>query len=124
MPYKTPLGPTYDCGDFQRNFEEAVEQMDLNGLITRKELSKTKGKLRGFGLANNVENAAGAGSEFVDISVEQDGNVNVFAGTTEHGQGHPTMYRQVVSELLNIDDDKITVHEGDTDQIAQGNGTG
>ncbi len=124
MPYKTPLGPTYDCGDFQRNFEEALEQMDLNGLIARKELSKTKGKLRGFGLANNVENAAGAGSEFVDISFEQDGNVNVFAGTTEHGQGHPTMYRQVVSELLNIDEDKINVHEGDTDQIAQGNGTG
>src|SRR5205085_11485967 len=25
MPYKTPVGPTYDCGDFPKIFERALE---------------------------------------------------------------------------------------------------
>ena len=124
MPYKTPLGPTYDCGDFERNFEEALQLIDQKDFEKRRQQSKSNGKFRGLGFANNVENAAGAGTEFADISLDKDGIVNVFAGTTEHGQGHPTMYRQVVSEFLGIDMDKIIVHEGDTDKMEQGNGTG
>ena len=34
------------------------------------------------------------------------------------------MYRQVVSDKLGIDMDRIVIHEGDSDLMAQGNGTG
>ena len=124
MPYKTPLGPTYDCGDFERNFEEALQLIGHIDFEKRRQNSKSNGKFRGLGVANNVENAAGAGTEFADIAFDEEGIVHVYAGTTEHGQGHPTMYRQVVSELLGIDMDKIVIHEGDTDKMEQGNGTG
>ena len=124
MPYKTPLGPTYDCGDFERNFEDALKLIGHQNFEERRQSAKARGKYRGLGVANNVENAAGAGTEFADILFDANGNVNVYAGTTEHGQGHPTMYRQVVSQLLGIDADKIVIHEGDTDKMEQGNGTG
>ena len=124
MPYKTPLGLTYDCGDFGKNFEEALELIDFKGFEERRKKSSAKRKYRGLGVANNVENAAGVGTEFADIAFDVDGTVNIYAGTTEHGQGHPTMYRQVVSQILGIDANKIVVHEGDTDKLEQGNGTG
>ena len=124
MPYKTPLGPTYDCGNFKKNFDEAIRLIGYHDFEERRKKSAVERKYRGIGVANNVENAAGAGTEFADIAFDADGTVNIYAGTTEIGQGHPTMYRQVVSHLLGIDMGKIVIHEGDTDKIEQGNGTG
>src|SRR5215831_7735473 len=45
MPYKTPLGPTYDCGDFPRIFDRALELADYQGFSQRKK------KYRGIGIA-------------------------------------------------------------------------
>ncbi len=124
FPHQAPLGVNYDCGNFVQDFEEALRIIDADGFAARRAQSDANGKYRGLGLANNVEGAAGGGQEFVDLAFDADGTVNVFAGTTENGQGHPTMYRQVVSDKLGIDTDKIVVHEGDSDLMAQGNGTG
>ena len=124
FPYQGPLGINYDCGNFALDFEEALRLIDAEGFDARRARSEKNGKYRGLGLANNVEGAAGGGQEFVDIALDTDGKVDVFAGTTENGQGHPTMYRQVVSDKLAIDMDQIAVYEGDSDLMAQGNGTG
>ena len=32
MPYKTSLGVTYDCGDFERNMDAALEDGRRRGL--------------------------------------------------------------------------------------------
>ena len=45
-------------------------------------------------------------------------------GTQTNGQGHATAYSQFVAEKLNIDIDKVIVHQGDTDQLKAGGGTG
>ena len=124
FPYQGPLGINYDSGNFTLDFEEALRLIEADGFEVRRTQSEANGKYRGLGLANNVEGAAGGGQEFVDISFDADGKVDVFAGTTENGQGHPTMYRQVVSDKLGIDMDRIAVHEGDSGLMAQGNGTG
>jgi len=124
FPHTAPLGVNYDCGNFAQDFEEALRLIDADGFDARRAASDANGKYRGLGLANNVEGAAGGGQEFVDLAFDPDGTVNVYAGTTENGQGHPTMYKQVVSDRLGIDMDKIVVHEGDSDLMTQGNGTG
>src|SRR5262245_4433172 len=36
MPYKTPLGPTYDCGDFPRILARALDIADYDGFQERK----------------------------------------------------------------------------------------
>lgn len=124
MPYKIPLGGVYDCGDFERNFDDALARIDYAGFMARQEQSAKDGKLRGFGVANNIENAAGPGNEYADIAFDKDGSVTVSAGTTDNGQGHATMYTQVVCDRLGISPDRVRVIEGDTAALADGGGTG
>ena len=50
MPYKTPLGPFYDCGEFSRNMEMALEAADHAGFAARREASSARGMLRGHRL--------------------------------------------------------------------------
>jgi carbon-monoxide dehydrogenase large subunit len=45
-------------------------------------------------------------------------------GTTPHGQGHETIYKQLVCEKLGLAPEDIRVVEGDTDKVAFGTGTG
>ena len=124
MPYKMPLGTIYDSGDFGSNMDKALAGIDHAGFDARKAESQQRGLLRGFGLANNVEQAVGIGQEFVTYRFQENGDLTIIAGTSDQGQGHPTMYRLLASDQLGIDTDRITVIEGDTDAQEAGGGTG
>ena len=124
MPYTIPLGTIFDSGDFGSNMDKALAAADYDSFETRRQESEARGKLRGFGLANNVEQAAGVGQEFVTYHFNPDGTLSITAGTTEQGQGHPTMYAVLASDQLGIDTDDISVLEGDTDAQSAGGGTG
>ena len=124
MPYKTPVGATYDSGNFQALQKDALARIDYTNFETRRAEAKVRGRLRGIGIANNVENAAPPGAEYSTIRFAEDGSVTVISGTTDHGQGHATLYAQVVSERLGMDPERITVIEGDTDAQENGRGTG
>jgi carbon-monoxide dehydrogenase large subunit len=50
--------------------------------------------------------------------------VTLYIGTQTNGQGHATAYSQFVADKIGIDFDKITVRQGDTDELAKGGGTG
>jgi carbon-monoxide dehydrogenase large subunit len=45
-------------------------------------------------------------------------------GTHSHGQGHETVFRQLVSDRLGLDFEAIRYVQGDTDLVAYGHGTG
>ena len=62
MPYKTPLGTTYDCGEFGRNMEAAVKLADVAGFPARREASGARGVLRGLAVVDAIERAAGPGA--------------------------------------------------------------
>ncbi len=124
LPYTTPLGTVYDSGDFPSNLEKALEAIDHEGFEARREEAKARGKLLGLGVGNNIEQAAGVGQEFATYRFDENGDLTIIAGTTELGQGHPTMYAILASDRLGIDTDRITVIEGDTDAQEAGNGTG
>ncbi|MGH8675081.1 MAG: xanthine dehydrogenase family protein molybdopterin-binding subunit, partial [Burkholderiales bacterium] len=57
MPYRTPVGPTYDCGDFPKVFERALEIADYAGFAERRESARARGRLRGIGIACFVESS-------------------------------------------------------------------
>lgn len=124
MPYMTPIGETYDCGDFTKLQTSAMQRANYAGFQKRKTESSETGMLRGIGIANNVESAGGPGSEFSTISFDEEGKLTVVCGTTDQGQGHRTMYKQVISEALSVDANDVTVIEGDTDKQESGGGTG
>jgi len=136
MPYKTPIGPTYDCGDFPKIFARALEIADYAGFPKRRAEAARRGRLRGIGMACYVESSGVAPSKFAgmlgarigfyeaaSIRVGPDGAVRVALGTHNHGQGHATTFAQIISSRLGMSVDRIEVVEGDTAEVPQGTGT-
>ena len=124
LPYKTISHLEYDCGDFVANFERALELSDRPGFEERVAASARNGKLRGFGLCNTVE-ALGFGlDEEADIRCAADGAIELRIGSMSNGQGHDTIYAQIVAGKLGLPVASVRVIQGDTDDIAYGTGTG
>jgi carbon-monoxide dehydrogenase large subunit len=123
MPYKNPLGVTYDCGEFEKGMDTALKLADVAGFAARREEAKQRGKLRGLGLTNPIERAAGPQPEFAEIRFAPSGTVTVFMGTKNQGQGHETIFRQILHERLGIDPGDVRYIDGDTDRVAFGMGS-
>jgi aerobic carbon-monoxide dehydrogenase large subunit len=123
MPYQTPLGPHYDCGDFAQNMETALIAADFAGFAARRAEARKRGMLRGFGLANAVEQAAGPVPEYAEIRFNPSGTALVLMGTKTHGQGHDTAFKQILNEKLGIDPAEVRYIDGDTDRVAFGMGS-
>ena len=123
MPYKAPLGPYYDCGEFARNMDIAMEAADFNGFPARQEASRAAGKLRGIGLANAIEQAAGPVPEYAEVRFNPSGTAIMLMGTKTHGQGHETSFKQILHEKLGIAPGDVQFIDGDTDRVAFGMGS-
>ena len=114
MPYKTHLGFTLDSGDFAGTLDMALKAADWAGFDTRRKEAATRGKHRGIGVASFIEGAGSRPTEGMRLSLDEKGDVTVFAGTYSHGQGHLTVYSQLVNEFLGVDFDKVKLVDGDT----------
>ena len=136
MPYKTPIGPTYDCGDFPKIFARALAIADYDGFAQRRAEAERRGRLRGIGIACYVESSGVAPSRFAGVNgarvgfyeaasirVEPDGAVRAMLGTHNHGQGHATTYAQILASKLGVAVESVEVSEGDTDAVPHGTGT-
>jgi carbon-monoxide dehydrogenase large subunit len=128
MPFKTGLVFTYDCGDFARGMEMALELADHAGFEKRRAEARTRGRLRGFGIANPIEVAGGpytsVNPDTAEVRVNADGSVSVFAGSTSMGQGNETAFTQIVSDRLGVPPARIQVFWGDSDALGAGRGNG
>jgi aerobic carbon-monoxide dehydrogenase large subunit len=123
MPYKAPLGPIYDCGEFAKNMEIALEASDYKGFSSRQAASRAEGKLRGIALANAIEQAAGPVPEYAEIRFQPSGSAMLLLGTKTHGQGHETSFKQILHEKIGIDPADVHFIDGDTDRVAFGMGS-
>jgi aerobic carbon-monoxide dehydrogenase large subunit len=136
FPYKTPLGSEYDSGNYPLVMDKALALADYAGFEARRAESKRHGKLRGIGLSSYIEAcgagpskiimAAGGGSgmfESATIRVSATASVVVLTGTHSHGQGHETVFAQIVSEKLGIPMGNVEVVHGDTGRTPFGIGT-
>jgi carbon-monoxide dehydrogenase large subunit len=123
MPYRTALGPFYDCGQFARNMDLALEASDRAGFAARREASWAQGKLRGYGFANAIEQAAGPTPEYAEIRFQPSGSAILLMGTKTHGQGHETAFKQILCDRLGIDPHEVKFIDGDTDRVAFGMGS-
>src|SRR5215475_10638556 len=124
LPYQSPVGPYYDCGEFEKNMDMALELADVAGFPARKAESKTRGRLRGLGIVNAIEQAAGtAQPEYAEIRFNPSGTAALLMGTKAQGQGHETMFKQILNERLGLDPADVQFIDGDTDRVAFGMGT-
>jgi carbon-monoxide dehydrogenase large subunit len=123
LPVKTALGLNYDCGDFPANQRQALAQADWASFAKRRDEAKSRGRLRGIGIANPIEKAAGPGQEFAEIRFHPSGNATLLMGSKNQGQGHETTFKQVLNEKLGLDPAVVQYIDGDTDRVAFGIGT-
>src|SRR5204863_7849565 len=136
FPYATPVGLTYDTGDYAAHLDRAMEMADVKGFPARRQASQANGKLRGLGYAcyieacglapSNIAGALGARAglfEAGEVRVNPTGGVTVFTGSHSHGQGHETTFAQVVASRLGIPIETVEIVHGDTGRIPFGMGT-
>ena len=123
MPYRTALGVTYDCGEFERCMDAGLKLADVAGFEARREASRVRGRLRGLAVVNAIERAAGPQPEFAEIRFAPSGSATVFMGTKNQGQGHETTFKQILHERLGLDPAEVRYIDGDTDRVGFGMGT-
>ena len=136
FPYATPVGLTYDTGDYNATMTRAIELADVAGFAARRAASEAKGLKRGLGYSayieacgiapSSVAGALGARAglfEAGEVRVHPTGKVTIFTGSHSHGQGHETTFAQVVADKLGIPLEDIAIEHGDTGKVLFGMGT-
>ena len=122
LPYTTPMGLTYDSGDFAHTLDEALIRADHHGLEKRREQSQLAGRLRGFGVAYYIESCGAGATETADIRLNREGKATVLIGTQSNGQGHENSLRaNCCRPGLGLGIEDITVVQGDSDRIKKWN---
>ena len=124
IPYRTPLKFVSDSGEFEKNMDLALDLADYSGFQGRREDSRRRGKLRGVGVSNSIEKAASAGYEGAELRFDGSGTATIVSGAVTQGQGHETIFKQLVCDRLGLDPGEVHYVQGDTDQVFFGEGTG
>ncbi len=122
MPYTNPFGMVYDSGEYHDCMERVLRLGDWAGFPSRRAEAKSRGRLRGIGVANYVDTATGAPREKAEMVVKPEGIVEVTIGTVSQGQGHETSFAQLVTEFLGVPLDSIRLITGDTARVSVGGG--
>lgn len=123
MPFTTATGLTYDICAFDEALQKVAALSGWDKFEERRADAKRRGRLRGIGITPFIESPVGAPFELARLEIGPDGDTVIYAGTQNHGQGHASTYAQVVSDLLGIPFEKISLAHGDTDELPIGGGT-
>ena len=117
MPYKNPMGQTYDTGNFESIMNQGLEKADWSGFEARAKASASKGLWRGLGIATFLEWTGGnALEENVQVKVLDDGVIEVYTAVNAMGQGIATSLAQLVVDVFGVPLSQVRIHMGDTDQ--------
>ena len=122
LPYATPTLWNYDSGEFQRLMDKCIELSDWKGFAARKKASEKNGKRRGRAVSYYIE-FGGIFNERMDLRFDPGGTLTILGGTHSHGQGHATVFAQLVNEWLDVPIEDIRYVQGDTAQVPIGRGT-
>jgi carbon-monoxide dehydrogenase large subunit len=128
MPYDTGFVFTYDCGEFEGNMREVAKLADRDGFAARRKESEARGMLRGLGMANPIEVAAGPFTrprkDCTRLKIHPDGTATLYAGSMSTGQGIETALTDLVAAKLGLPRSAIRYMAGDTDDLPDGRGNG
>src|SRR5438046_9162357 len=123
FPYRTPLGFTYDSGNYGRVLDRVCALLEYDRWRGEQAEARRDGRLLGIGTAIYVERAGRARWGRAAVNVAPAGRVVVRMGSTPNGQGHATTFSQIAAEVLQVDLEAITVEQGDSAIVPRGVGT-
>ena len=114
LPTPGPMAAVYDSGQYEALLDRAATAADWAGFEARRQASATAGKLRGIGMALFVEPSGGVvPKDEVAITFGPDDEVTVHNVTGSSGQGHETVFPEIVARVLGIDPSAITLRQSD-----------
>jgi carbon-monoxide dehydrogenase large subunit len=128
FPYETPTGRRYDSGNYAAALDLALETLDYGTWRAEQARRRTDpiALPLGIGLSCYVERAGGepgALHEFGSVEVGEDGTITARCGAAPSGQGHETVFSSLVAETLGVNEERIRLVEGDTDEQPEGLGS-
>ena len=100
-----------------------MEMAGYGEVEERRREARSRGELLGVGMSNTTSPAGGGMFEHAEIRFDPSGSVTLLTGSMDHGQGHGTTFKQILSEKLGLDADLIRYKYGDTDAVTNGIGT-
>ena len=123
FPYRTPLGGSYDSGNYQAVLDRAVQLSDYPRLVERCRQARARSRFAGVGIATIVDPSGtnmgyitlaqtrderarslpkSGSAEAASISMDPSGAITVRLTTTPEGQGHETVAAQIVADELQV----------------------
>jgi len=123
FPYRTPLGFTYDSGNYARALDRCRSLVEYDRWRDEQVRARASGRLLGIGVALYVERAGAQSWESAAVSVGPAGRVIVRTGSNPQGQGHETSFAQIAADILQLDLDAVVVEHGDSAVVPRGVGT-
>src|SRR5687768_14427206 len=93
----------YDSGSYAAGLEQAVDRIGWERFVNEEQPRlRREGKRAGIGLVTYVEGTGIGPYEGARVTVERDGKVSVATGVGTQGQGHFTVFAQVVADQLGV----------------------
>ncbi|HTW21006.1 MAG TPA: xanthine dehydrogenase family protein molybdopterin-binding subunit [Mycobacteriales bacterium] len=127
FPWVNPVGAIYDSGDYEACLRMAADAVDYQARRAAGRGPAPDGRYRGVGFSSYVERTGYASSKFlaargslfgahesVTIRANRSGGIDLYSGVSSIGQGSETVFAQMLSEVVGISYDAITLHHGDT----------
>lgn len=117
FPYKTPTGSVYDSGDPAGLLAEVLKEADWKGVERRRKAAAKRGKLYGAACSVFIEPSGGGAAprEEVAIRFGANGEATLYTVSGPSGQGHETVFPEIVGRVFGVDPEKITLRASDPD---------
>jgi carbon-monoxide dehydrogenase large subunit len=119
MPYTSATKLLLDSGEFEEVMDRCMAAAEWSSFPKRRARSERNDKLRGIGMATYTERCGGGFPETASIEFK-DERIELVMGNQEYGTGLVTAYKQLVSDQLGVDPDRVDVIMGDTDRTPSG----
>ncbi|HUZ83547.1 MAG TPA: aerobic carbon-monoxide dehydrogenase large subunit [Gaiellales bacterium] len=113
----------YDSGDYPAGLAKLKAMVGWDGFEAERAAAAGQGRRLGIGLACYVEGTGVGPYEGAHVVVETSGKVKVATGLTTQGQGHQTVFAQIVADELGVPIGDIEVVTGDTRAFGYAVGT-
>ena len=114
----------YDSGNYEAVLDKAMAMIGYEEFVNEiQPRARAEGRHLGLGIVAYVEGTGIGPYEGARVQVQPGGKVSVVTGVGTQGQGHLTVFAQIVADQVGVDVRDVDVVTGDTDQFHWGAGT-
>ncbi|HEY0284240.1 MAG TPA: xanthine dehydrogenase family protein molybdopterin-binding subunit [Vicinamibacterales bacterium] len=114
----------YDSGDYLPTLEQAAEIIGYDAFVRDEQPRlRAEGRHVGVGVVCYVEGTGIGPYEGARVTIEPSGKVRCATGVGTQGQGHFTVFAQLVADVLGVKVEDVRVVTGDTREFHWGTGT-